>query len=89
MKKNVNFKILVIFTVSLFFVLIYFFINMFEFFEISTVEAVYSENSTSKITKNLNPLNIDEILKENSISNIREEMSCEEIDLEYTTQQYN
>ena len=57
MKKNVNFKILVIFTVSLFFVLIYFFINMFEFFEISTVEAVYSENSTSKITKNLNPLN--------------------------------
>lgn len=89
MKKNVNFKILVIFTVSLFFVLIYFFINMFEFFEISTVEAVYSENSTSKITKNLNPLNIDEILKENSISNIREEMSCEEIDLEYTTQYIN
>lgn len=89
MKKYVNFKIIAVFTVILFFSLIYFFITNFNFFEMNTVEAVYSENSAEEVKKNVNPLNIDEILKTNSGSNIKEEMTYEEIDLEYTTQYIN
>lgn len=89
MKKYVNFKIIAVFTVILFFSLIYFFITNFNFFEMNTVEAVYADNISSEVIKNVNPLNIDEILKTNSGSNIKEEMTYEEIDLEYTTQYIN
>lgn len=89
MKKYVNFRTITVFTVILFFALIYFFITNFNFFDMNTVEAVYSEDVSTEVIKNINPLNIDEILKTNSVSNIKEEMTYEEIDLEYTTQYIN
>ena len=42
-----------------------------------------------KLQKNANPLNIEEILEKNTSSNIKEEISVEEIDLEYNTEYKN
>lgn len=42
-----------------------------------------------KLQKNQNPINLNEILKENTSEEISEEMVLEEIDLEYTTEYRN
>jgi beta-N-acetylglucosaminidase len=90
MKKNVSFKLISLFTIILFFVLlIYFYLNVVKSSKENVVEATFIETTISEVFNNLNPLNIEEILDLNSSLKIKEEMIYEEIDLEYTTQYIN
>jgi len=86
MKKILNLKSITIITIILFFVLIYFFINSFKIFKIGEVQAAYEAEDIPEIQKNFNPINLKKVLQENTNHNIKEEMSYEEIDIEYTTQ---
>ena len=83
--RKINFLgILIIILFCVFIILI---INVLGIFEHSEVEAVSLE-STEEIEKlhiNKNPINIDNILSENTEENVTFEMSSEEKDLEYTT----
>lgn len=52
-------------------------------------KVVHSNSQQYEIVKNANPLDIENILKGNISAKIEEEMSIEEIDLEYTTEYKN
>lgn len=90
-KKKSNEKLITIFTVSLFIVLSYFCLNLFELFDNRKVQAVSSTDNFSipTLLRNKNPINIDKIIDENKNINTREEMIYEEQDLEYSTQYIN
>lgn len=90
-KKKSNEKLITIFTVSLFIVLSYFCLNLFELFDNKKVQAVSSTDNFSipTLLRNKNPINIDKIIDENKNINTREEMIYEEQDLEYSTQYIN
>jgi beta-N-acetylglucosaminidase len=86
MKKYINLKFITILTIILFFVLVYFFVNEFQFLNTNEALAVFEESKDIEILDNKNVLDISKILKENTSSNIKEEMQYEVIDLEYTTE---
>jgi len=88
MKKYIFSKSIGVFTIILFFVLIYFFINTFNIFTVKEVQA-YSNLNEVSILNNKYPLKIYNILNSNTIDSIKEEMIVEEIDLEYTTKYIN
>ena len=52
-------------------------------------QPVYASTESYEIVTNKNPINIENILEENTSSKIEEEMTLEEIDLEYTTEYRN
>lgn len=52
-------------------------------------QPVYASTEVYEIVTNKNPINIENILEENTSSKIEEEMILEEIDLEYTTEYRN
>ena len=52
-------------------------------------QPVYASTEVYEIVTNKNPINIENILEENTCSKIEEEMILEEIDLEYTTEYRN
>lgn len=52
-------------------------------------QPVYASTEAYEIVTNKNPINIENILEENTCSKIEEEMILEEIDLEYTTEYRN
>ena len=85
MKKYINLKIITLFTIILFFVLMYLFFRTFNKLGLGETEIVMSKQAEIKILENSNPINIDEILEKNTQDNIKEEMYYEEIDLEHTT----
>lgn len=88
MKKEKNTKLIVILTTLLFLALLYFCANIFHLLEFRNVQAVSSLDSIQvlKVLENENPVNIEEVIKENRNIYMREEMVYEEQDLEYTTQ---
>ena len=51
--------------------------------------ATSETNINNELQKNVNPLDIEKILEDNISNNIREEISVEEIDLEYNTEYKN
>jgi len=55
----------------------------------SQTEQVSGKLENYEVLKNEHPIDIENILKENTISKIEEEMVIEEIDLEYTTEYRN
>ena len=87
-KKKGNEKIIVLLTVSLFFALSYFCLNLFNLLDLKKVQAVstVSDNLVPEIQKNKNPVNIDKIISENRNIDTREEMVYEEQYLEYNTE---
>ena len=92
MEKKGNEKVIVVFTISLFLVLTYFCLKVFNLLGYENVQAASLDDNVvqvQKILKNQNPINIDEIIKENKNIDTREEMIYEEQDLEYTTQYEN
>ncbi len=91
MNKKSNEKLIVIFTIVLFFALLYFCANLFDLLEFKKVQAVSSEGfiDIPKVLKNKNPVNIAKIIENNKNINIREEMIYEEQDLEYNTEYIN
>lgn len=62
------------------------FLSRLLFFEAKQTVAKVEE---FKLEQNENPVNIDEVLKENTSIQVEEEMVLEEIDLEYTTEYRN
>lgn len=83
--RKINF--LGILIIILFFCFTIFIINILGFSEQSEVEAVSIESTEEKeeLHINQNPINIDNILSENTEEKVAFEMSSEEKDLEYTT----
>ena len=69
------------------FVLFLIFIVFFYSKKIQAIEKTESYNNT--LNKNVNPIKIEEILEQNTSSNVTEEMNIEEIDLEYNTEYKN
>ena len=76
MKKNFKSRNLIICLVSIVF-LLYF------------SKEIIATTEISKLNKNRNPINIEEILKNNTLIKVTEEMVIEEIDLEYSTKYKN
>ena len=91
MEKKNNQKLIIILTIFLFLILSYFFLNLFNLLEYENVQAVSIADNIQipEILNNENPVNIDEIIKENKNIDTREEMIYEEQDLEYITQYEN
>ena len=69
--------------IFVFFVLFLIFIVMFYSKKIQAIEK--NETYSNTLKKNVNPIKIEEILEQNTSSNVTEEMNIEEIDLEYNT----
>lgn len=89
MKKESNEKVIVELTILLFLGLLFFCFNMFDVLKKKSIQAVSVDSLIEEIPEiliNKNPINVDEIIKDNRNINIREEMIYEEQDLEYTTQ---
>jgi beta-N-acetylglucosaminidase len=89
--KNVK-KINIVLIISIFFVafilvpIAFFSLNIFA----TTGNNVnFISNSSSNLKKNVNPIIIEDILQQNTSVKITEEISIEEIDLEYTTEYKN
>ena len=79
--------------ILIFFVLFLIFISFlfsYRFFSEATTKEKNSTSSTiSKLNKNENPIQLEEILKQNTLNNVTEEILVEEIDLEYNTEYKN
>ena len=73
--------------IFVFFVLFLIFIVMFYSKKIQAIEK--NETYSNTLKKNVNPIKIEEILEQNTSSNVTEEMNIEEIDLEYNTEYKN
>lgn len=92
MNKKGQEKVIIILTIFLFVVLLYFFINSFNLLGLKELQAVSANSNlpeVSEVYKNKNPIDLDEIILKNRNINIREEMTYEEQDLEFTTQYIN
>lgn len=91
MNKKGSERLVIILTIILFLALLYFCANMFNLLKYRSVQAVSSNSDTGMITvlKNQNPIDLDEIIKENKNINTVEEMVYEEQDLEYSTKYIN
>lgn len=70
------------FLLCLFFML---FMLFFASQNLAVEEESITEVSQNPIYRNANPLDLDKIIEENVLNNVKEEMVVEEIDLEYTT----
>jgi beta-N-acetylglucosaminidase len=82
---NMLLAISIFFIIFIFMIIVLFSINIF-----ATTENIYSDFfNTTTLKKNANPIVIEEILQQNTSVKVTEEMSLEEIDLEYTTEYRN
>jgi len=89
MKKEHNEKAIIILTIFLFLILLYFCAQIYEKIWKKTIQASYVEQiavEVPEILKNQNPIDIIQMIEKNRNVDIREEMVYEEMDLEYTTQ---
>ena len=91
MNKERNEKLVVILTIVLFIALLYFCSKVFNLLEFSKVNATYSVYAVEipEILKNENPVDIKSIIEANRNIDVKEEITYEEQDLEYTTQYIN
>ena len=89
MKKERNEKAIIILTIFLFLILLYFCVQIYERIRQKTIQASYVEQiavEVPEVLRNQNPIDITQIIEKNRNIDIREEMVYEEMDLEYTTQ---
>ena len=91
LEKGKKLNILILFVLFLIFIC---FLFSYRFSDATTNKEKNSSTSgiaeeTSKLNKNKNPIQLEEILKENTLNNITEEIIVEEIDLEYNTKYKN
>lgn len=87
MKEN-NEKKIIIVTVLLFLLLLFFCVSMFDVLRRKSIQTAKIEQlvtETPEIFVNQNPINLDKVIEVNRNIDIREEMTYEEQDLEYTT----
>ena len=76
--------------IKLIFMLFVLFLIFIVFFYSKKIQAIEkTENYNNTLNKNVNPIKIEEILEQNTSSNVTEEMNIEEIDLEYNTEYKN
>ena len=87
MSRKSNDKLIIILTVVLFVVLLYFCFNLFRLLEYkkSKALATSSDEEVVEILENENPIKIEKIIKQNKNIETREEMIYEKQDLEYNT----
>ena len=87
MSRKSNDKLIIILTVVLFVVLLYFCFNLFRLLEYkkSKALATSSDEEVVEILENENPIKIEKIIKQNKYIETREEMIYEKQDLEYNT----
>lgn len=80
-----------IYLIIIFFVSFLIFITIFfsEKISASSDKSVSTSSNDFELNKNVNPIQIEEILKQNTLTNVTEEISVEEIDLEYNTEYKN
>ncbi len=90
MNKKKYDKLIVIFTIILFFALLYFCVNLWGLLDYKKVQAVTTSNDEKlEVLENKNPIDIDKLIEKNKNIDIREEMIYEKQDLEYTTEYKN
>ena len=90
MNKKKYDKLIVIFTIILFFALFYFCVNLWGLLDYKKVQAVTTSNDEKlEVLENKNPIDIDKLIEKNKNIDIREEMIYEKQDLEYTTEYKN
>jgi hypothetical protein len=88
MKQNIKFTNPIVLIIGSILIILITALFLSKIFFSETVQA-YANSENYTVVKNENPIDIENILSENTSTKIEEEMVIEEIDLEYTTQYRN